>query len=99
VYDLIRGSNPSPGAHAMLYATRMRIFDARLTLLDDWPAAPGTILASEDDRIDIALAGGVLHAQRLQRVGGKKVAAREFASEMGVVVGDAFENGGPASEE
>ena len=35
VYDLIRGSNPQPGAHAVLYATRVRIFDARLTLLDD----------------------------------------------------------------
>ncbi|HEY7801551.1 MAG TPA: methionyl-tRNA formyltransferase [Dehalococcoidia bacterium] len=92
VYNLIRGSNPSPGAHAMLYATRVRIFDARLTLRDDASTAPGTILASEDDRIDIALAGGVLHAQRLQRDGGKKLRAPEFAAEMGVVAGDAFEN-------
>ncbi len=93
VYDLIRGSNPSPGAHAMLHAMRVRIFDARLTLRGDASAPAGTVLASEDDRIDIALAAGVLHAQRLQRIGGKKLSAREFAAEMGVVVGDAFENG------
>lgn len=107
VYDLIRGSNPSPGAHAMLYATQVRIFDARLTLFDDpnatggtartehgeFPLAPGAILASEGNRIDIALLGGVLHAHRLQRVGGKKLPAAEFASEMGVVVGDGFEDG------
>jgi methionyl-tRNA formyltransferase len=92
VYNLIRGSNPSPGAHAMLYATRVRIFDARLTLREDASTAPGTILASEDDRIDIALAGGVLHAQRLQRDGGKKLRAPEFAAEVGVAAGDAFEN-------
>ena len=107
VYDLIRGSNPAPGAHAMLYATQVRLFDARLTLLDDpmatggtiatehgeFPAGPGSILASAPDRIDIALLGGVLHAQRLQRTGGKKVPAGEFAVEVGVVVGDSFENG------
>jgi methionyl-tRNA formyltransferase len=107
VYNLIRGSNPSPGAHAVLYATKVRIFDARLTLLDDpqdtsgtirtpdgeFPAGPGTMLASEDDRIDIALLGGVLHAHRLQREGGKKLPAAEFAAEMGVEVGDGFEDG------
>ncbi len=92
VYDLIRGSNPAPGAHAMLYATKVRIFDARLTL-GETAAAPGTILASEGDRIDIALLGGVLHAHRLQRGGGRKLPAAEFASEMGVVVGDGFEDG------
>ena len=92
VYDLIRGSNPSPGAHAMLYATKVRIFDARMTL-GETTAVPGTILASESDRIDIALDGGVLHAHRLQREGGKKLPAAEFASEMGVVVGDGFEDG------
>jgi methionyl-tRNA formyltransferase len=92
VYALIRGSNPSPGAHAMLYATKVRIFDARVTL-GETPAAPGTILASETDRIDIALPGGVLHAHRLQRDGGKKLPAADFASETGVVVGDGFGDG------
>ena len=107
VYDLVRGSNPAPGAHAILYATKVRIFDARLTLLDDpnatgatartehgeFPIAPGAILASEADRIDIAVLGGVLHAHRLQREGGKKLPAAEFAAEMRVVVGDGFEDG------
>jgi methionyl-tRNA formyltransferase len=105
VYDLIRGSNPQPGAHTVLYATGVRIFDARLTLTGDptdvpgtirtsqgdVPAAAGTILAAGDDRIDIALVGGVLHAQRVQRVGGRKLSAGEFAKEMGIEVGDGFE--------
>ena len=92
VYNLIRGSNPAPGAHAMLYATKVRIFDARMTL-GETTVPPGTILASENDRIDIALDGGVLHAHRLQREGGKKLPAAEFAAEMGAVVGDGFEDG------
>ena len=103
VYDLIRGSNPSPGAHAILYATKVRIFDARLSLFDDPNATGGTARTEHGDsivrrhaptdRIDIALIGGVLHAQRLQREGGKKLPAAEFAAEMGVVVGDGFEDG------
>ena len=98
VYNLIRGSNPTPGAHAILYATPVRIFDARFTPTGEWPAAPGTIMSVEDGRIDIALAGGILHAQRLQRVGGKKLPAPEFAAEMGIEVGDGFENGVPPAK-
>ncbi len=93
LYNLIRGSNPTPGAHAMLRGERVRIFDARMTPAEEWRAAPGTIMAVEDGRIDVALAGGILHAQRLQRIGGKKLPAPEFAAEMGIEVGDAFENG------
>ncbi len=107
VHNLIRGSNPQPGAHAILYATKVRIFDCSVTLFDDpnatggtqehggveYPTAPGAILSANDAQIDIALLGGVLHAKRLQRDDGKKVGAGEFAAEMGVVVGDAFEDG------
>jgi methionyl-tRNA formyltransferase len=106
VYDLIRGSNPQPGAHCILYATKVRIFDCTLTRFDDpeetggtlrtdageFPAGPGSILVADDERIDIALLGGVLHARRLQRDGGKKLAAGDFAREMGIDVGDSFED-------
>jgi methionyl-tRNA formyltransferase len=92
VYDLIRGSNPSPGAHAMLRGVQVRIFDARMTPGEP-AAAPGTILASEEDRIDIALLGGVLHAHRLQLASRKKLPAAAFAAEASVVVGDAFADG------
>jgi methionyl-tRNA formyltransferase len=107
VYALIRGSNPQPGAHATLYATKVRLFDCAFTLFDDpastggtithegreYPAGPGSILAATDDQIDIALLGGVLHLRRAQRDGGKKLAAGDFAAEMGIEVGDAFEDG------
>ena len=112
VYDLVRGSNPQPGAHAMLYATKLRIFDCSLTLFDDpnttgairttehgtYAVAPGAILAATDTQIDIALLGGILHARRLQREGGKKLPAPDFAKEIGLEVGDAFENGSSARD-
>jgi methionyl-tRNA formyltransferase len=92
VYNLIRGSNPAPGAHATLRGAQVRIFDARLTP-NATTAPPGAVIALRDDAIDIALTGGTLHAMRLQPAGAKKLPAREFAAETGVAPGEAFENG------
>jgi methionyl-tRNA formyltransferase len=92
VYNLVRGSNPQPGAHAQLRGEMVRIFDARMTL-DGGASAPGTVLAATGESIAIALAGGVLHAKRLQAAGGKKLPAGDFAAAAGVAVGDLFEDG------
>ncbi len=97
VYNLVRGSNPAPGAHALLRGTRVRFFDARMTPEIASDAAPGTVLAVADGGIDIALAGGVLHARRLQFEGGKKLSAAEFAAEAAIAPGDVFENGAAAA--
>jgi methionyl-tRNA formyltransferase len=94
VYNLIRGSNPQPGAHAMLGGQRVRFFDAQLASGAS-EQAPGTVVAVGDS-IDVALNGGVLRAMRLQPDGGKKLTAAEFAAVLGVKPGDRFENGAPA---
>ena len=93
LYDLVRGSNPSPGAHARFRAGRVRMFDARMTP-GDAGAPPGHVLAVTDAGIDVALAGGVLHAQRVQPDGAKKQPAVDWAAALGVSPGDAFEDGG-----
>lgn len=95
IYNLIRGSNPQPGAHCVLYATRVRIFDCALTETEEPAAAPGTVLRVRDGQVDIALMGAILHAKRLQRDGGKKLGAEEFAAEMGIEIGDGFEDARP----
>lgn len=92
VYNLIRGSNPSPGAHALLGGVRVRIFDARMTL-GEQDAGPGTVVAVGDGAVEIALRGGLLHAQRLQTDGEKKQGAAEFAAGRGVRVGVRFGDG------
>ena len=38
VYNLIRGSNPTPGAHARLDGKLVRIFDAAFTAVETYPA-------------------------------------------------------------
>jgi methionyl-tRNA formyltransferase len=96
VYNLIRGSNPAPGAHALLRGERVRIFDARFTLCAP-SATPGTVVSVAQKSIDVALNGGVLYAQRLQRLGGKKLPAADFVAETGIEAGDRFEAGSAAS--
>jgi methionyl-tRNA formyltransferase len=91
VYNLVRGSNPQPGAHAMLGDALVRVFDARLAN-DAHESAPGTVIAA-GETIDIALNGGVLRVMRLQAAGEKKIAAAEFAEAHGVTVGARFDNG------
>jgi methionyl-tRNA formyltransferase len=91
VYNLVRGSNPQPGAHALVGDMTVRFFDARLSR-EVPAAAPGTVIAA-GETIDVALAGGVLRAMRLQAPGGKKLTAVEFAQALGVKPGDSFDSG------
>jgi methionyl-tRNA formyltransferase len=96
VYNLVRGSNPTPGAHARVDGKLVRIFDAAFTAVETYPAdrnPPGTIMAVDADSIEIALAGGVLSAKRLSLEGSKKLAAAEFAASAGVKVGARFDDG------
>lgn len=82
VYDLVRGSNPQPGAHTTVGGAMLRIFDARLSR-EDPGAAAGTVVGA-GDTLDIALDGGVLRVMRVQPAGGKKVAAAEWAAAAGI---------------
>lgn len=91
VYDLIRGSDPQPGAHALWRGERVRIFDARLAH-DPADAPPGTVVAT-GETLDIALAGAVLRVQRAQPAAGKKLPAAEFIATAGIGVGARFEDG------
>jgi methionyl-tRNA formyltransferase len=91
VYNLIRGSNPTPGAHARLRGELVRVFDAQITPGDGGGEA-GTVTETGDS-INIALNGGTLHALRLQAAGGKKIGAAEFAQTHNVAIDDRFENG------
>jgi methionyl-tRNA formyltransferase len=96
VYNLIRGSNPTPGAHARLDGKLVRIFDAAFTAVETYPAdrnPAGTVMAIDAGSIEIALAGGILSAKRLSLEGGKKLAAAEFVSAAGVTVGTRFDHG------
>jgi methionyl-tRNA formyltransferase len=94
VYNMVRGSNPQPGAHALFHGEMVRLFDARLSP-GGVAEAPGTVIAA-GETIDVALNGGTLRVMRLQPAGAKKIAAAEFAAAFGPTPGERLENGSVA---
>jgi methionyl-tRNA formyltransferase len=86
LYNLIRGSNPAPGAGASFNDLEFKIVDCRLTGQQE-PGMPGRILRVDDEGFDVRLNGGVLRVLRVQPKGAKKVGAAEWAKEVGLGVG------------
>jgi methionyl-tRNA formyltransferase len=85
VYNLIRGCDPQPGAHAQWQGKTARIFDARLNAGASGASAV-EITAVGAEEITIALNGGTLVIRRI-RGESAKIPAAEFARQAGWAVG------------
>lgn len=95
VYNLIRGCNPQPGAHARLRGETVRIFD-----VERRPAIsgqPGEVVAVGAEGIEVALRDGGILVKRVQPAGAGKVAAAAYAAQQGIETGARFEDGAAAS--
>jgi methionyl-tRNA formyltransferase len=86
IYNLIRGCDPQPGAHATYNGKIVRIFDARLQPASV-SAKPGEVIAIGGEEIAIALNGARLTVKRL-RGEGAKISGAEFAKQERLQVGD-----------
>ena len=77
VFNLIRGCDPSPGASAQDGDRELRLFDAsyRPGAPDE---APGTVIATVDNSIEIAAIGGIITVGRAQLEGQRKAPAAEL---------------------
>ena len=73
----VRAFNPWPVAEAQLLGERVRIH-AAIALGETHAAAPGDVLRTGRDGIDIACGAGVLRLQTLQRDGGKPISAQDY---------------------
>jgi methionyl-tRNA formyltransferase len=91
VYNLIRGTNPQPGAHTQHRGRRLRIFDAALHP-ERHPDAdrpePGTVFEVGPDRFFVAAAGGAIEVKRVQPEDAAKVKAGEYIAAGGVREGE-----------
>jgi len=85
VYNLIRGCDPQPGAHATWQGKMVRFYDCRLHR-EATTAVPGQVVAIGQEELHIAVPGGVLLAKKVRGEGGK-VAGAEFAKQAGLGVG------------
>jgi methionyl-tRNA formyltransferase len=80
VYDLVRGCDPQPGAHAAVNGRSFVLYDAGLEE-GATDAGAGTIVSLDSEAMKVALHGGTLIVRRVRPADGtKKVAPIELAA-------------------
>jgi methionyl-tRNA formyltransferase len=87
IYNLIRGSDPQPGANSTLDGQKVRFYDAAF-VGGGSEQVPGTVVAI-GERVDIAVSGGTISVGRFRGTDAK-VAAREYADSTGLTLGARF---------
>lgn len=66
VHDLIRGTNPCPGAHTLYKGDRMRVWATEILDAVNYKKAPGMILAVESRGIEVACGEGAVLITEVQ---------------------------------
>lgn len=87
VYDLIRGTNPAPGAWTTYNGAELGIFDCARVPGD---GISSRIRAITDDGIEVQCIGGRIFIKRVRPAGEGKVSAVEWAASAGLEVGQEF---------
>jgi len=83
IHNLIRGSDPAPGAWTTLAGAKLQLFDSRKEIVRSFAAVKGKIgevLGLEGGRLVIVAQGGRIHAGKAKLGDGKKIAAAELVS-------------------
>jgi methionyl-tRNA formyltransferase len=86
IHNLVRGCDPSPGAHRVVGGNTLRFFGSRVASHMPSKHAPGTVVALDDRGMEVAARDGTLCFAKLS-AGAGKVAARDAAAQIGIAVG------------
>jgi len=84
VYDLIRGTNPSPGAWTTLNGNEVQIYDCKLVAGD---GVSSKVVSVSDEGVVVQLIGGRICVKRVRPAGGEKMTAQDWAGQAGVATG------------
>jgi methionyl-tRNA formyltransferase len=71
----VRAFDPAPGAEAQLAGASLKVWAAQPV---EGRGRPGQVLAVDESGVTVACGSGALHLTRLQKPGGRKLAAGEF---------------------
>ena len=86
IHDLVRGTNPWPGAYALLYEEKLKLWR---TVLSDTEAPADTpvggLFGDQKKGLFLRCADGVLEITELQAPGGKKLDGKTFLRGRNVV--------------
>jgi len=85
VYNLIRGTNPAPGAWTTVNGDELSIYDSEQVAGD---GVAGRVTDIEEGGITIQSVGGRIRVKRVKPKGGQKVSASEWAASVKLSVGD-----------
>ena len=85
VYNLLRGSNPQPGAVTRFAGAPLKVFDVER--LPAAQGAPGTVLSVDAAGVTVALSAGAVRLKRVSPEGQGKIAAADWAQAAGVQPG------------
>ncbi|MDH3320730.1 MAG: methionyl-tRNA formyltransferase [Betaproteobacteria bacterium] len=83
IHNLIRGSDPAPGAWTTLNGVKLQLFDSRKEIVRTFGAVKGKlgeVLGVEDGRLVIAAQGGRIRAGKAKLGDGKKLAAADLVA-------------------
>ncbi len=83
VYDLIRGTNPAPGAWTTVNGNEVGIFDAARLPGD---GISGRVVDISDDGVTVQCIGGRILLKRVRPAGEGKIPASEWAAAAGLAV-------------
>jgi methionyl-tRNA formyltransferase len=81
IYNLIRGTDPQPGAWTVIGGNEVQIYDSAVSRQS---GPPGSVVSVADHGFEVAAADGSIVVQRVRPKGGKKMGAGEFAKEVGL---------------
>lgn len=90
IYNVIRASNPAPGAWTTLDGKKLQLFDAKKHRVRTFGAVKGKIgevAEIGENSIRITAQGGQIEVFKLKHEDGKKMSAAEFARSGGLSVG------------
>jgi methionyl-tRNA formyltransferase len=87
VYNLIRGTNPQPGATTYFHGRTLKIFDAK-PIYDIVGSLPGQIVDTGTDGFAVSLKRGAILVQKVRMNKSPEVEAAEFARQARLVLGD-----------
>ena len=83
-YNLIRGTNPAPGAWTVLVDEEVQIYDSARS---EATGTPGEVVSVTEDGVTVAADGGSVLVKRVRPAGQGKIPATEWAASAGVTAG------------
>jgi methionyl-tRNA formyltransferase len=89
IYNLIRGSDPSPGANTLWNGKSIYLFNTYFNAGEN-REIPGMVTAISDNSFSLSVASGLISIGRVKVDRESKVTAAEFIESHGLKIGDQF---------